>query len=92
MTTRDRKANEDLRAINKELDNQEKTKKEHNKVKNFFKKPIVYIVLTVIVTLAAVFGTYKLYEFVFSQGVQYEQNRQATINKEVAARSKTPQQ
>lgn len=57
----------------------------------FYKKTTTIIIATVVITLLAVFGTYKLYEFVFNKGVQFEKDRQHTIALEIA-RSKQAQQ
>lgn len=88
MTTKEAKANKDIRDINKELDKEEKTKKENNKVKNFFKSTKFTIAATIILTLLAVYGTYSLYNFIYTKGYQDAKHDQAAIAKQVAELSK----
>lgn len=97
MTSKDQKANKDIRDINKDLDKQDKNKE--NKVKKFITKPIVIVILTILaviltawatLTLKAEFDNYN--QNLIEQGVQLEKDRKAAIEKEIAARSKTTEQ
>lgn len=92
MTSKDRKANETIRQINKAIDKEEKTKKENNKVKKFFKSTKFTVALTVILTALSIYGGYRLYDFVYTQGYQDAVSEREAIAKQVAELSKTKQQ
>ena len=91
MTKKDKQSNEVIRSTNKSIDKYEQTKKENNKVKNFFKKTQTIIAITIIVTLAAVYGAYQLYDHVYTTGYKDAVKEQAAIAKQVAELSKSEQ-
>lgn len=98
MTTKEAKANKDIRDINKELDKEEKTKNENSKVKNFFAHKIAKIIYAVAAILFIIWATLTVRQAIqdynqhyIDKGIQLEKERTATIDKEVAARSKQAQ-
>lgn len=88
MTSKAKSDDAFLRSTNKSIDKTEKTKKENNKVKNFFKSTKFTIAATIILTLLAVYGTYSLYNFIYTKGYQDAKHDQAAIAKQVAELSK----
>lgn len=66
-------------------------KQKETKVKNFFKKAQTIVVITIIVTLAVVYGAYRLYAFVYDKGYADAVNERAEIARQVAELSKQNQ-
>lgn len=85
-----------IRDVENNMLNIQKTpnKKENKQVKTklqFYKNPIFIVIMTVLVTLSAVYGTYRLHSHVYNQGYQDAVKMQKTIASEVAELSKENQ-
>jgi hypothetical protein len=68
-----------------------RNKKENKQVKTFYKKPIFIVIMTVIMTLSAVYGAYRLHSHIYNQGYQDALKQQKAIASEVAKLSKQNQ-
>lgn len=60
------------------------TKQEENKVKTFISKPIVIVILTIALTLSAVYASYTGYKAIYNQGYNDAKTEQAKIDAIVA--------
>lgn len=99
MTAKDNEANRIIRETNKSIDKYEQQKKE-NKVKNsFFKQPWVLTIIVAASIVATVWATLFVRQTIenynqnlINQGIQLEKDRNAALERELAARSKQAQQ
>lgn len=103
MTT-EREANKAIRDLENAAGlapkKQSKSKKENNKVKNsFFKQPWVLTIIVAASIVATVWATLFVRQTIenynqnlINQGIQLEKDRNAALERELAARSKQAQQ
>ncbi len=93
MTT-EREANKAIRDIENAAGlapKKSKKQKENNKVKNFIKSTKFTVIVTILLTALTIYGGYRLYDFVYTQGYQDAQQEQKAIAKQVAELSKEKQ-
>ena len=60
------------------------TKQKENNMKQFIKKPITIVVLTVALTLAAVYASYSGYQAIYNQGYNDAKSEQAKVDALIA--------
>ena len=60
------------------------TKQKENNMKQFIKKPTTIVVLTVVLTLAAVYASYSGYQAIYNQGYSDAKSEQAKVDEIVA--------
>ena len=60
------------------------TKRKGNNMKQFIKRPITIVVLTVVLTLAAVYASYSGYQAIYNQGYNDAKSEQAKVDALVA--------
>lgn len=99
MTNKEKNDDAFIARVNKKLDQEEKTKKENSKVKNFFTHTIAklfYLVAAIVfIVWATLFVRQAIEDYnqhYIDKGIQIEKDRQANFEKEMAARLKTTQQ
>lgn len=92
MTT-EKQANKAIRDVENAagLAPKKSKKQKENKVKNFIKSTKFTVIVTILLTALTIYGGYRLYDFVYTQGYQDAQQEQKAIAKQVAELSKEKQ-